>query len=529
MHRVRRSRADLRPAPQLRARAAKWVPPPPSRSPLLPDGRFRFLSVERRVATAADWNNPDWDRLWLYNLHYHDVLNGDGASTHRPAARALVARWIAQNPPCSEPGWEPYPTSLRIVNWIKWALAGEDLTPDALHSLAVQTRHLSSRIEWHLLGNHLLENAKALTFSGSFFSGPEADEWLKKGLTILEREIAEQVLEDGGHFERSPMYHGIILGDLLDVLNVMAVYSGSAGGREHTLRRDWSATAARMIEWLRAMCHPDGDIAFFNDAAFGVAPDAQALERYASDLAVRASPPSTRELQYLSDSGYVSARIGAFALLFDAAPIGAPYLPGHAHADTLCFELSWRGRRVICNSGTSCYGTGDMRAWERSTAAHNTVTVDAQNSSEVWHGFRVARRAVPFDCSVRSAGGAAELECAHDGYTRLHGRPIHRRRITIREGEVSWHDEVSGRGSHLVTGNIPLHPDMQVRARGAGTVQLVCPGGGTLELAANGGLQLHVGSGTYAPEFGKVLERPVVSWTIEGPLPLHADLRLRPV
>jgi hypothetical protein len=136
---------------------------------------------------------------------------------------------------------------------------------------------------------------------------------------------------------------------------------------------------------------------------------------------------------------------------------------------------------------------------------------------------------MPFDCSARAAFGAAELECAHDGYMRLRGRPIHRRRVSIREGEVIWHDEVSGGGSHAVTGNIPLHPDVRVRALGSGAVELECPGVGVLELAAERGLKLHVASGTYAPEFGKVIERPVVSWTLQGALPLRAGLRVRAV
>ena len=86
----------------------------------------------------------------------------------------------------------------------------------------MQVRFLRKRLEIHLLGNHLFANAKALVFAGLYFTGNEADEWLGKGLAILEREVPEQVLRDGGHFERSPMHHGIILEDLLDLLNVFA-------------------------------------------------------------------------------------------------------------------------------------------------------------------------------------------------------------------------------------------------------------------------------------------------------------------
>src|SRR5690606_6973721 len=131
----------------------------------------------------------------------------------------LLRDWVAANPPGHGDGWEPYPTSLRIVNWIKWALAGNTLPPACVHSLAVQVRWLRRCLEIHLLGNHLFANAKALVFAGLYFSGPEAHRWLATGLRILEREIAEQILPDGGQFERSTMYHALAYEDMLDLVN----------------------------------------------------------------------------------------------------------------------------------------------------------------------------------------------------------------------------------------------------------------------------------------------------------------------
>src|SRR6185436_7069489 len=101
--------------------------------------------------------------------------------------------------------------------------------------------------------------------------------------------------------------------------------------------------------------------------------------------------PCQDGIAQLEPSGYVRIQRDPVLVIFDAAPVGPDYLPGHAHADTLSFELSWGDRRVITNSGTSTYSVGPRRAWERSTAAHNTVEIDDENSSEVWGGFRVAR------------------------------------------------------------------------------------------------------------------------------------------
>src|SRR5256886_1999792 len=196
------------PAPRRRLIQAAVFPLPPLREgSLVEESVFRFLNVERSLSDAAGWNDPGADRLWLYNLHYFDDLNAAGRGHRRAWHERLVARWITENPPGFGAGWEPYPLSLRIVNWIKWACSGFSLSDAAVHSLAVQTRYLRRRLEYHLLGNHLLANAKALVFAGMFFEGDESEKWLAAGLGILESELTEQILADGGHFERRSEEH----------------------------------------------------------------------------------------------------------------------------------------------------------------------------------------------------------------------------------------------------------------------------------------------------------------------------------
>src|ERR1700710_1241445 len=244
-----------------------WVAPVAKPVLMLSPTLFRFLGEESEIALAAQWNDPAREKLWLYNLHYFDDLNAMGAPDRESWHRNLLERWIGENPPGLGNGWEPYPVSLRIVNWIKWALQGRALEPAFLESLALQARWLAARTEWHLLGNHLLANAKALVFGGLFFEGAEAERWLTLGLDIFRRQLPEQILADGGHFERSPMYHAIILEDLLDLLNL-----GRAMGRaDIDGALALADRIARMRGWLEAMTLGDGQIAFFNDAAFGIA------------------------------------------------------------------------------------------------------------------------------------------------------------------------------------------------------------------------------------------------------------------
>ncbi|MCX7177135.1 MAG: alginate lyase family protein [Proteobacteria bacterium] len=485
------------------------------------------MNEAHRLAGAEDWNNPRWEALWLYNLHYFDDLCAEGTVERAGWHRALIARWIAENPVGRSCGWDPYPTSLRIVNWIKWVLSNGDLNEPARHSLAIQARRLASRIEWHLLGNHLLANAKGLVFAGCFFEGAEAQRWLNTGMEILEAQLDEQVLADGGHFERSPMYHAIVLEDVLDLINLSNSYPGVI---DENLLASLRLTVGRMQRWAHTMSHPDGGIAFFNDAAFGIAAESGELGAYAKRLGIEGPRGYEHRLVAFEESGYIRLAQGPMTVLFDVGAVGPDYLPGHAHADTLSFELSWGRQRVICNSGTSCYGRGAIRHWERSTAAHNTVEIDGENSSEAWDGFRVARRAYPVGLSCSEDAEALHASCAHDGYRRLPGRPMHRRTIELTGNAVRWTDEVEGVGEHRAIGRIPLHPDVTARRLGEAQWQLDLPSGDKLMLALEmAGVRLDKETGRYSPEFGLSLERSVLFWAVSGRPPFSIAISLRSI
>jgi uncharacterized heparinase superfamily protein len=425
----------------------RWVHPACRTASLIGPAHFRFLSVEYAL-DAGGWDDPRMTKLWRYNLHYFDDLNAVDAAARTGNQRALVRRWVSENPPAAGTGWEPYPVSLRIVNWIKWALSGSALEPASLHSLAVQARWLRQRLEFHLLGNHLFANAKALVHAGLFFSGDEAEGWLDEGLRILEQQISEQILADCGHFERSPMYHALALEDILDLINLVAAYGLSAGPRANVLVEGLRGRVPGMQRWLLSMTHPDGSLAQFNDTAEDVAPTGEELARLAIDLGLKPPAPLAEGLVHLHESGYVRAQRGAAVVLMDVAPIGPDYLPGHAHADTLSFELSIGRQRVVINGGTSRYGSDQERVRERSTASHSTVEFDGQNSSEIWAAFRVGRRAYPFDLEVDASGSTWAVACSHSGYSHLPGRPVHRRRWELSATELVV-------GDSMTTGSSP--------------------------------------------------------------------------
>jgi len=489
-----RPKPDHAPAPPRRTVTGGLILPAARRASMTGPETFVFLNEARGL--DAGWDDPEIPKLWRYNLHYFDDLNALGAVTRRDWHGALIDRWIAENPVPIGSGWEPYPTSLRIVNWIKYGLTGAALTAPAEHSLAVQTRWLSQRLEWHLLGNHIFVNAKALIFAGCFFEGFEAEGWLREGLNILLREVPEQLLPDGGQFELSPMYHALMVEDLLDLLALEGAYRLAPlvpmVERVHAL-------LPGALDWLSAMSHPDGDVAFFNDSAIGIAPSNAELWAYAERLGLRA--PGDFGSVHFPDSGYLRLVQDDAVLLADLAYIGPDYLPGHAHADTLSLELSLGAQRVIVNSGTSVYGLGAERLRQRGTAAHSTVTVARQNSSEVWSSFRVGRRARPSIEQIVIDGPERGFIASHDGYRALPGAPRHRRRVTLSETGLRIEDEVYG--EQRAEARYHLHPDITVEMQGIrGKLRL--PDGRVITLEASTAVGTELGN--WHPEFG--LSRP---------------------
>ena len=517
-----------------------FTPPIKKRKSLISPTRFRFLNQEHDILRASDWNNPSIDKLWLYNLHYFDYLNENdppvpslakGQSSDEEDGekgngiqQQIIKRWIDENPPFAGNGWEPYPLSLRIVNWIKWFLAGNEPVKELADSLYLQSWYLRRRLEFHLLGNHLFANAKALIFVGLFFEGVEGGKWLNKGLQILAKEVPEQVLIDGGHFERSPMYHAIVLEDLLDLINISQVYDGVVLAE---IQAKWRYKTSKMLFALSKQSHPDGEIAFFNDAATGIAAKPDEIQNYARRLGIKPDERNDTPVGRLPETGYYSVSRNDWHLIIDAAQIGPDYLPGHAHADTLSFELSKGRQRVLVNSGTSCYGVSQERLRQRKTPAHNTLSVDGQDSSEVWSRFRVARRAKIVTRNIEILHDKDVILAAHDGFKRLKSGGVHQRTWSLSDDGLVISDNIGGSGTHLVRVFFHLHPSIHVKQEGKGGVDIYDDKGNKIvEMKMDERVRISVKDSTYHPEFGLSILNRVIIGEIETQLPLNISTRL---
>jgi len=451
---------------------------------------FRLLN-QKRILKRGEWEPTGAARLWKYHLHYFDDLNAKGAERRRRWHRELITSWIQENPPGQGTGWEPYPTSRRIVNWVKYYYRGQRAETEWLDSLATQADWLSRRLEWHLLGNHLLANAKALVFAGSYFEGTKARSWQEKGMRILEEQIPEQILPDGGHEERSPMYQALILEDVLDLMQLGRLCPDL---RARTDR--WRGIVVKMADWLLAMTHPDGGISFFNDTAEGMAGRVSDLTRYAAGMGIRGDKRrGAKAMQKAGGSGYFRLEAGPATVIGDLAPLGPDHLPAHGHADTLSFEFSLGKKRVFVNGGVSEYGKGNRRQKERETRSHNTVALGLVNSSEVWGGFRVGRRARVVERRV----SCTSAEGIHSGYEHLAGKSRHRRRWTLKKNVLMIQDWVTPPHAQAVA-RFWLAPGLRLKP-GKDSWKILEKGNQVASVKIVGGIGQEE-AGLYAPEFG---------------------------
>ena len=471
--------------------AAPELPLPPGALPCSPEGlRFTFLNQLRQLAWPIPWNDPAWERLWQFHLHYFDwarIWLDQALSTgHWPVeARALVPlleHWIAANAPGRGDGWHSYTLSLRSRNWI-WlfrccpALA----TPTRLASLWQQLRWLQAHPEHCHGGNHWLENLTALAIGSLQFEGAPARRMQDRALRLLRRELAAQVLDDGGHEERSASYHLLMLDRLVELACTLASLCGE--------RPAWLLQAiAAMGSWARAVRLEGGQAPRFNDSAADAAPPlpvvlafAEAflqgrsalaegslgsrglrqrlLESAAAGLSSASLLPPAEALPEvpqpapgitdLPATGWTILRPGhGWELAFRCGIPCPSHLPSHAHSDQLSLELSHRGRWVLSEAGTSLYAVGTERAYERSGAAHNVLQLGLASPDgfihwiepvQVWGAFRAGRKAQPRrrDCGTLPGGGCF-VQGSHDGFDQYGAD--HQRRV-----------ELSGVAAHRLT------------------------------------------------------------------------------
>lgn len=408
----------------------------PSYKSYLGNNSFSFLNLEKSFENI-DWNYKEYGKLWTYNISYFDFLHQENNLIEE--SLNLINDFI--NTDNLKDAKEPFPISLRGLNWIKFFIYNNIKSQKFDDYLFNDYKILMDNLEYHLLGNHLLENGYSLLFAGYYF---ENDQFYNKAKQILMKELNEQILEDGAHFELSPMYHQIMLFRLIDCINLVS--SNTYSDKE--LLEFLKEKSTGMLSWLNNITYRNGDIPLLNDSAFGIAPSSQDLFKYAKkfNLECKTIP--------LKDSGYRKIIKDDIMCIIDVGNIGPEYIPGHAHSDTFNFEVRIKDIPFIVDTGISTYESNNQRTIERSTFSHNTVKINDIEQSEVWGGFRVANRAKISNLIEKEDS----IQASHNGYKNY--GITHTRKWLFSKNTIRIEDSINKSTSALAY--LHFHPSITI-------------------------------------------------------------------
>ncbi|KJS49020.1 alginate lyase family protein [Desulfosporosinus sp. BICA1-9] len=352
---------------------------------------FKFINIKNKVELSKAWNNKELQHLWRYNLHYFEYLfklafeysKEDELDCYYEKYKFLIRNWIENNPFPDGDGWHPYTISLRLTTWIATyqifknkVISDDNFNSMLKKSMYLQYQYLQNNLEKDVLGNHYFENIKALIIGSIFFEEAKVKNKFIKELLI---QLDEQILEDGMHFELSPMYHKIVLEDLIKITVWL---------KHELIYNQLIAFIQKMIDTTYSFEEGFGKTPAFNDSADGISKNYKCLLKVC-EIYFGLTPKFKESYEH---SGFYVVKNAAFKLILDNGDICPSFLPAHGHCDALSFELSIENSPVLVNSGTYKYESGKWRNYFRSTMAHNTIAVSNQDQSQYWGSFRIAKR-----------------------------------------------------------------------------------------------------------------------------------------
>jgi len=452
-----------------------------------------------RISEIDSEASGDKKIVWELNRHQYFSTLGraywiTGDERFAVTFATHLSQWMDQNPPKLGLNWmSSLEVGFRAISWL-WSLHffkdAVALTPElysrAIKYLYLHARHLETYLSTYSSPNtHLTGEALGLFYLGTVLHEfRDAARWREKGRTILVDELARQVLSDGVYFERATYYHRYTT-EFYTHFIILAE-------RSRTKISDALGTELQaLLDHLLYITRPDGTTPFVGDDDGGQLAklDESSVNDFRSLLATGASlfhrpdykyvaneaaestlwllgPKGLREFEELDRTpprsasrafpvaGYYVMRDGwdndANFMLLDCGPHGALSC-GHAHADALSFDVAARGRSLLVDPGTFTYtGSRDLRDYFRSSAAHNTLTIDAQSSSVPAGPFSWNETANASIMEWKSNARFDFLIGAHDGYERLAPAPaIHTRCVLFLKKDY-WviRDRVKTGGAH---------------------------------------------------------------------------------
>ena len=419
-----------------------------------------FLGREERFEGEVDWFRPDLDRgtrLWKTHLHEFSyaidlavtaVDDGDTACVDRLFGLARHWRSVATIG-CRDfamDAWNARAVATRILHWsgavgVLGGASNDAVPGDDLEwlgrELGLHGLFLRDNLELDLRGNHLFRDAVGLVFANELVGGvPDAMAW-------LEEQLAEQVLPDGGHYERAPFYHAVCTRDLLETKLLLGDRAPS-----------WlDAALAAMGGFLAELQLGDGEIPLLGDGWLGEIDTPRLVE------AVGEVAPLEVPREPGRHSGLVPLHRGPWRAVLRVGAHAPDEQMGHAHADLLHFDLSHGENRVVSDTGTLGYDPGPDRQRLRNTASHNTIGVDGVEQLELWGSFRVGRRGRARLLADGKSGTWRWVCASHDAYRHLPGQPVPYRLWVMGAAGLLVLDWIAGDGVHRLESHLHEHPD----------------------------------------------------------------------
>ncbi len=446
---------------------------------------------------------------WMAGFAWLDDLRALGGPATRQTARQLILAWFAETAAYDPLSWRSDILAARLRRCLTNA-AFLEVNSDALfrahllRSLNRQAEHLARALPDGLIGAALLRAICGLMLAALLLPQNDraGEKWLRRGQRLLDRELAAQILPDGGHVERSPAVMLDLLEHLLDLHQAFAL-------TRRAPPEQLASSIENLASALRLLTHPDGGLALFNDSSEEDAAEiALALGRAA---ALRNG--ELRELAQLPQSGFQRVAAGKTVVIADAGAPPPHGYDGHAHAGTLSFELSHGAERIIVNCGAHP-AAPEWRAVQGATAAHSTLVVDDTNSSmllpPVGHasgGLALIPKSVVVRREATEAG--QWLDMRHNGYDEPFGL-VHRRRLFLSAdgNELVGEEILTGRGGNAFALRFHLHPGVQASVTQNGQAAFLklpggASGGGAWRLRVQGG-DLNLADSVYLGHKGQV-------------------------
>lgn len=407
---------------------------------------------------------------WLRDLR---AVGGDKA---RRKAQALIAAWLDRHDEWQEESWAVDALGDRLANWIGFyefygANAEPEFTRRLIGSMARQLRHLLRAMPPHLTGMANLRAVKGLVYAGLALI--DSEKALGLALELLHRQLAAEILGDGGHVSRNPSTQLQALRYLIDI---RAALRAAQLEVPHALQ----TAIERMVPALKFYRHGDGGLALFNGARED---NALWLE-----AAITLSEARGRVLRRLPQTGYERVTAGRSLLLIDGA--GPPPRPhdADAHAGLLGFEFSAGRERLLVNCGAGPDNDAGWRQATAATAAHNCLILDDTNAAEIEPEGGVGHRPRTVTAQRYEQDGTHFVEMAHDGYAaRLHAT-CHRVLSLSADGEcLRGHESIVGPRGRDFAVRWHLHPAVQAAlSQGGDTALLRTPSGNGWRLRLEG-------------------------------------------